>query len=132
MKALTARLDALRRYDRRSHIRVTATPIPDPALSRIRREIVISPDSDRPGSSRNYVYLVTLPLIGGETPVVNVWILLLAFPQASDDDRRDFVGGRTTGARRIGHRPFVPEMESRPRDSMDKSSSAATRSAPIR
>src|SRR5206468_6634367 len=36
-------------------------------------EILISPDSDRVlAQVGNYVYLVTLPLIGGQTPVVNV------------------------------------------------------------
>src|SRR5882762_6025299 len=60
--------------DRRSHIRVTGYTYPGPgAQPDPAGEIVISPDSDRVlAQVGNYVYLVTLPLIGGETPVVNV------------------------------------------------------------
>src|SRR5258705_13441154 len=49
-----------------------ATPIPagepNPA-----GEIIISPDSDRVlAQVGNYVYLVTLPVMGGQTPVVSI------------------------------------------------------------
>jgi Tol biopolymer transport system component len=60
--------------DRRAHIRVTGYTYPGPgAQPNLAGEIVISPDSDRVlAQVGNYVYLVTLPVIGGETPVVNV------------------------------------------------------------
>jgi Tol biopolymer transport system component len=60
--------------DRRAHIRVTGYTYPGPgAQPDPAGEIVISPDSDRVlALVGNYVYLVTLPLIGGETPMVNV------------------------------------------------------------
>ncbi len=60
--------------DRRAHIRVTGYTYPGPgAQPDPAAEIVISPDSDRVlAQVGNYVYLVTLPFIGGETPVVNV------------------------------------------------------------
>jgi dipeptidyl aminopeptidase/acylaminoacyl peptidase len=60
--------------DRRAHIRVTGYTYPGPgAQPDPAGEIVISPDSDRVlAQVGNYVYLVTLPFIGGETPVVNV------------------------------------------------------------
>src|SRR5437773_2465344 len=60
--------------DRRAHIRVTGYTYPGPgAEPNNADEILISPDSDRVlAQVGNYVYLVTLPLIGGQTPVVNV------------------------------------------------------------
>jgi len=60
--------------DRRAHIRVTGYTSPTPgAEANPAGEIIISPDSDRVlALVGNYVYLVTLPLIGGQTPVVNV------------------------------------------------------------
>ncbi len=60
--------------DRRAHIRVTGYTYPGPgAEPNNADEIIISPDSDRVlALVGNYVYLVTLPLIGGQTPVVNV------------------------------------------------------------
>src|SRR5206468_2419171 len=55
--------------DRRQHIRVTGYTYPGPgAEPDIADEILISPDSDRVVAQLdNYVYLVTLPLIGGQT-----------------------------------------------------------------
>ena len=60
--------------DRRQHIRVTGYTYPGPgAEPDIADEILISPDSDRVVAQLdNYVYMVTLPLMGGQTPVVNV------------------------------------------------------------
>jgi len=60
--------------DRRAHIRVTGYTYPGPgAEPNNADEIIISPDSDRVlALVGNYIYLVTLPLIGGQTPVVNV------------------------------------------------------------
>jgi len=60
--------------DRRSHIRVTGYTYPGPgAEPDPAGEIVISPDSDRVlALVGNYVYLVTLPFVGGPTPTVNV------------------------------------------------------------
>src|SRR6266511_3695433 len=60
--------------DRRAHIRVTGYTSPTPgAEANPAGEVIISPDSDRVlALVGNYVYLVTLPLIGGQTPVVNV------------------------------------------------------------
>ena len=60
--------------DRRAHIRVTGYTYPGPgAQPDPAGEIVISPDSDKVlAQVGNYVYTVTLPFIGGETPTVNV------------------------------------------------------------
>jgi len=60
--------------DRRAHIRVTGYTYPGPgAEPNNADEIIISPDSDRVVAQvGNYVYLVTLPLIGGQTPAINV------------------------------------------------------------
>ena len=60
--------------DRRAHIRVTGYTYPGPgAEPNNADEIIISPDSDRVlAQVGNYVYLVTMPLIGGQTPAVNV------------------------------------------------------------
>jgi Tol biopolymer transport system component len=60
--------------DRRAHIRVTGYTYPGPgAEPDPAGEIVISPDSDRVVALvGNYVYLVNLPLVGGQTPVINV------------------------------------------------------------
>jgi len=60
--------------DRRAYIRVTGYTYPGPgAEPDIADEILISPDSDRVLAQQgNYVYLVTLPEIGGQTPVINV------------------------------------------------------------
>jgi Tol biopolymer transport system component len=60
--------------DRRAHIRVTGYTYPGPgAEPDPAGEIVISPDSEKVlALVGNYVYLVTMPLIGGTTPVVNV------------------------------------------------------------
>src|SRR5437879_2641309 len=62
------------RTDRRAHIRVTGYTYPGPgAEPNNADEIIISPDSDRVlAQVGNYVYLVTMPLIGGQTPAVNV------------------------------------------------------------
>src|SRR5207245_2788217 len=61
--------------DRRVHIKVTGftpsflpTPEPFPA-----DEVLIAPDSGRVlATSSNYVYLVTLPLVGATPPAINV------------------------------------------------------------
>lgn len=60
--------------DRRAHIKVTGYTYPGPgAEPDPAGEIVISPDSDRVlALVGNYVYLVTVPLVGGQTPTVNV------------------------------------------------------------
>ena len=60
--------------DRRAHIRVTGYTYPGPGAEPDNAdEILISPDSDRVlAQVGNYVYMVTLPVMGGQTPVVNV------------------------------------------------------------
>ncbi|MGH7529482.1 MAG: amidohydrolase family protein [Gemmatimonadales bacterium] len=60
--------------DRRAHIKVTGYTYPGPgAEPEEADEILISPDSSRVlAVAGNYVYMVTLPLVGGQTPVVNV------------------------------------------------------------
>ena len=60
--------------DRRAHIRVTGYTYPAPGAEPDNAdEILISPDSDRVlAQVGNYVYMVTLPVMGGQTPVVNV------------------------------------------------------------
>jgi len=61
--------------DRRVHIKVTGftpnfTPNPEPFPA---DEILIAPDSARVlATSSNYVYLVTLPLVGATPPAINV------------------------------------------------------------
>jgi len=82
--------------DRRAHIRVTGYTYPGPgAEPNNADEIIISPDSDRVlAQVGNYVYLVTLPLIGGQTPVVNVSDLSsAAFPTK----RLTMIGGDFVG-----------------------------------
>ena len=60
--------------DRRAHIRITGYTYPGPgAQPQPAGEIIIHPDSDRVlAQVGNYVYSVTLPFIGGETPTVNI------------------------------------------------------------
>jgi Tol biopolymer transport system component len=60
--------------DRRAHLKVTGYTYPGPgAQPDPAGEIVISPDSARVlAVVGNYVYMVTLPVVGGETPVINV------------------------------------------------------------
>jgi Tol biopolymer transport system component len=60
--------------DRRQHVRVTGYTYPGPgAEPDPAGEIIISPDSDRVVAIvGNYVYTVTLPFVGGPTPVINV------------------------------------------------------------
>jgi len=60
--------------DRRAHIRVTGYANPSPgAEPNPAGEIIISPDSDRVlAQVGNYVYMVTLPVMGGQTPVVSI------------------------------------------------------------
>lgn len=60
--------------DRRAHIRVTGYTYPGPgAEPDPAGEIIIAPDSERVlAVVGNYVYLVTLPLVGGQTPTINV------------------------------------------------------------
>jgi hypothetical protein len=60
--------------DRRQHVRVTGYTYPGPgAEPDVADEIIISPDS---GSVLalidNYVYMVTLPVIGGQTPTISI------------------------------------------------------------
>src|SRR3989441_11099957 len=61
--------------DRRVHIKVTGftpnfVPNPEPFPA---DEILIAPDSGRVlATSSNYVYLVTLPLVGATPPAINV------------------------------------------------------------
>ena len=60
--------------DRRSHVRVTGYTYPGPGSQPDPAgEIIISPDSSKVlALVGNYVYSVTLPYIGGETPAINV------------------------------------------------------------
>jgi Tol biopolymer transport system component len=60
--------------DRRAHLRVTGYTYPGPgAQPQVADEILINPDSSKVlAQVGNYVYSVTLPYIGGETPTVNV------------------------------------------------------------
>ena len=60
--------------DRRAHIRVTGYTYPGPgAEPDPAGEIIIAPDSERVlALVGNYVYLVTMPMVGGQTPTVNV------------------------------------------------------------
>ena len=60
--------------DRRAHIRVTGYTYPGPgAQPDPAGEIIINPDSSKVlALVGNYVYSVTLPYIGGETPTINV------------------------------------------------------------
>ena len=60
--------------DRRAHIRATGYTYPGPgAEPNIADEILISPDSDRVlVTIDNYVYIVTMPVIGGQTPAVSI------------------------------------------------------------
>ncbi|HXE83898.1 MAG TPA: amidohydrolase family protein [Gemmatimonadales bacterium] len=60
--------------DRRSHIRVTGYTYPGPGSQPDPAgEIIINPDSSKVlALVGNYVYSVTMPMIGGETPSVNV------------------------------------------------------------
>ena len=60
--------------DRRSHIRVTGYTYPGPGSQPDPAgEIIINPDSSKVlALVGNYVYSVTLPMIGGETPSINV------------------------------------------------------------
>ena len=91
--------------DRRAHIRVTGYTYPGPgAEPNNADEILISPDSDRVlAQVGNYVYLVTLPLIGGQTPVVNVSDLSsAAFPTK----RLTMIGGDFIGWTSDGRQAF--------------------------
>ncbi|HEY7684787.1 MAG TPA: amidohydrolase, partial [Gemmatimonadales bacterium] len=60
--------------DRRSHVKVNGYTYPGPGSEPDPAgEIIISPDSDRVLALQgNNVYMVTVPLVGGETPTINV------------------------------------------------------------
>src|SRR5207247_1825057 len=60
--------------DRRVHIKVTACTLNLPDAQPLPAdEIVIAPDSSRVlATASNYVYLVTLPLVGATPPAINV------------------------------------------------------------
>ncbi|MBI4419294.1 MAG: PD40 domain-containing protein, partial [Gemmatimonadetes bacterium] len=60
--------------DRRTHLKVTGYTDPRPGRQPDPAgEIIISPDSSRVlAQVGNYVYLVALPMVGGETPTINV------------------------------------------------------------
>jgi Tol biopolymer transport system component len=60
--------------DRRAHIKVSGYTPPGPgSVPRGADEILISPDTDRVlAQVGNNVYLVTMPVVGGQTPEVNV------------------------------------------------------------
>jgi Tol biopolymer transport system component len=91
--------------DRRAHIKVTGYTYPGPgAEAEPAGEIVISPDSSRVVAVvGNYVYLVTLPLVGGQTPTVNVSDpSAAAFPAK----RLTLVGGDFAGWTADGRRPY--------------------------
>ena len=82
--------------DRRAHIRVTGYTYPAPgAEPNLADEIIVSPDSDRVlVLIDNYVYIVTLPQIGGQTPAVSISDLSsAAFPVK----RLTMIGGDFVG-----------------------------------
>jgi len=82
--------------DRRAHIRATGYTYPGPgAEPNIADEILISPDSDRVlVTIDNYVYIVTMPVIGGQTPAVSISDpSSAAFPVK----RLTMIGGEFTG-----------------------------------
>jgi hypothetical protein len=82
--------------DRRAHIRVTGYTYPGPGSEPNNAdEILISPDSDRVlVTIDNYVYIVTMPVIGGQTPAVNISDpASAAFPVK----RLTMIGGEFTG-----------------------------------
>jgi hypothetical protein len=91
--------------DRRAHIRVTGYTYPGPgAQPDPAGEIIISPDSDKVlALVGNYVYSVTLPFIGGETPTVNV-----SDPSSSafPTKRLTMVGGDFVGWTNNGRQAF--------------------------
>jgi Tol biopolymer transport system component/imidazolonepropionase-like amidohydrolase len=60
--------------DRRSHIKVSGYLAPAPgAVARGADEILISPDTDRVlAEVGNNVYLIALPVVGGQTPEVSI------------------------------------------------------------
>ena len=111
--------------DRRAHIRVTGYTYPGPgAQPDPAGEIIIHPDSDRVlAQVGNYVYSVTLPFIGGETPTVNV-----SDPNASafPTKRLTMVGGDFIGWTPSGRQAFWSigrsflRWEPAVADSMDK------------
>ncbi|HEX9611124.1 MAG TPA: amidohydrolase family protein, partial [Gemmatimonadales bacterium] len=91
--------------DRRAHLKVTGYTYPGPgAEPQPAGEIVISPDSSRVVAVvGNYVYLVTLPLVGGQTPTVNVSDpSAAAFPAK----RLTLVGGDFVGWTADGRQPY--------------------------
>jgi hypothetical protein len=82
--------------DRRTHLRVTGYTSPTPgAEPNPADEIIISPDSQRVVAQvGNYVYIVTLPIVGGQTPTINVSDpSSAAFPAR----RLTMIGGDFTG-----------------------------------
>jgi len=91
--------------DRRAHIRVTGYTYPGPgAQPEPAGEIIMHPDSDRVlALVGNYVYSVTLPFIGGETPTVNV-----SDPSSSafPTKRMTMVGGDFVGWTNNGRQAF--------------------------
>ena len=91
--------------DRRSHIRVTGYTYPGPGSEPDPAgEIIISPDSDRVlALVGNYVYIVTMPFVGGQTPTVNVAdVSSAAFPTK----RLTMVGGDFVGWTNDGRQAF--------------------------
>jgi Tol biopolymer transport system component len=91
--------------DRRAHLKVTGYTYPGPgAEPEPAGEILISPDSDRVVAQvGNYVYLVTLPLVGGQTPTINVSDLSsAAFPAK----RLTMIGGDFIGWTGDGRRAY--------------------------
>jgi len=91
--------------DRRAHIKVTGYTYPGPGSEPDPAgEIVISPDSERVVAVvGNYVYLVTLPFVGGQTPTINVSDpAAAAFPAR----RLTLIGGDFTGWTADGRQPY--------------------------
>lgn len=91
--------------DRRAHIRVTGYTYPGPgAQPDPAGEIIINPDSSKVlALVGNYVYSVTLPYIGGETPTINV-----SDPSSSafPTKRLTMVGGDFVGWTNDGKRAY--------------------------
>ena len=111
--------------DRRAHIRATGYTYPGPgAEPNIADEILISPDSDRVlVTIDNYVYIVTMPVIGGQTPAVSISDpSAAAFPVK----RLTMIGGEFTGWTTDGRQAYWSagrsflKWDSAVADSMDK------------
>ena len=129
--------------DRKAHLKVTGNmdarrnpPVPNPA-----DEIIVSPEGDRVlAQVDGNVYVLSIPVIGGTTPTVNLANLANAQVPARRLTRigGDFVGWYRDGQRvhySIGHSYFaydLPRADSLQRDSVTRADSVkrATAAAP--